>query len=82
MYSFQKLISAFKMRICYDGKKNYALFFSFLLTISNTSLKIGLLFFLVNPTKIICGLPQKSQKNHLKVGVSVNIHTRFKKNRI
>ena len=40
---------------------------------------MGLLFFfLVNPTKIICGSPQKSQKNHLEVGVSVN--TRFKKN--
>ena len=30
MYSFQKLISAFKLRMCYDGRKNYALFFSFL----------------------------------------------------
>ena len=50
MYSFQKLISAFKLRMCYDGRKNYALFFSFLAhllntNISKTSLKIGLLFY-------------------------------------
>ena len=68
------------------GGKIMPYFFAFLahllISISKTSLKIGLLFFLVNPTKIICGLPQKSQKNHLKVGVSVNIHTRFKKTRI
>ena len=52
------------------GGKIMHYFFPFysLTNISKTSLKIGLLFFLVNPTKIICGLPQKSQKNHLEVG--------------